>query len=89
MLAFLNNLWGMDSIVILLVALLIFGKRLPEVMRSLGSSVNEFKKGLADVPLAAPVAAAPVPVVASPAAPVAVAPVEVPAAPVAVVKQMP
>jgi TatA/E family protein of Tat protein translocase len=67
MLAFLNNLWGGDSIVILIVALLIFGKRLPEVMRSLGASVNEFKRGLNDPPIVqAPVAApAAVPVVAS------------------------
>ncbi len=38
-----------EMIVILIVALLIFGSRLPAVMRSLGSSVNEFKKGVRDV----------------------------------------
>ncbi len=31
------------------VALLLFGKRLPEVARSLGKGISEFKKGLHDV----------------------------------------
>ena len=34
---------------ILVIALLIFGSRLPSVMRSLGRSVNEFKKGVNEV----------------------------------------
>jgi TatA/E family protein of Tat protein translocase len=38
-----------ELLVILVIALLIFGKRLPEVMRSLGKSVNEFKRGMNDV----------------------------------------
>jgi len=38
-----------EWIVILIIALLIFGSRLPSVMRSLGRSVNEFKKGVKDV----------------------------------------
>ena len=29
-----------------LIALLLFGKRLPEVMRSLGKGIQEFKKGM-------------------------------------------
>ena len=29
-----------------LVVLLLFGSRLPQTMRSLGKSVNEFKKGI-------------------------------------------
>ncbi|MBX3444051.1 MAG: twin-arginine translocase TatA/TatE family subunit [Planctomyces sp.] len=33
-------------LVILIVVLLLFGRRLPDLMRSLGSSVNEFKKGI-------------------------------------------
>ncbi len=37
---------GTDWIWIALVALLLFGRRLPEVMRGLGGSVREFKKGM-------------------------------------------
>jgi len=36
-------------LVILIVALVLFGNRLPSVMRSLGRSVVEFKKGVAGV----------------------------------------
>ncbi|HEX4147504.1 MAG TPA: twin-arginine translocase TatA/TatE family subunit [Pirellulales bacterium] len=35
-------------VVILLVVLLLFGSRLPSVMRSLGRSVNEFKRGIGE-----------------------------------------
>ncbi len=38
-----------ELLVILIIALLVFGKRLPEVMRGLGRSVNEFKRGMQDV----------------------------------------
>lgn len=43
---FLTIPGGMEWLVVLVVALLLFGKRLPEVMRSLGASVTEFKKGM-------------------------------------------
>ena len=35
-----------ELIIILVIALLLFGKRLPDIMRSLGGSVREFKKGM-------------------------------------------
>lgn len=35
-----------ELVVVLLVALLLFGRRLPEVMRGLGRSVNAFKQGV-------------------------------------------
>ncbi len=34
---------------ILIVALLLFGRRLPDVARSVGKSIVEFKKGIKDV----------------------------------------
>ena len=41
---------GMQELVIVgVVAVLLFGKRLPEVARSLGHSYREFKRGLVDL----------------------------------------
>jgi sec-independent protein translocase protein TatA len=47
-LAFLQSLGWPEMLVIGVIALLIFGKRLPEVGRSLGKGIVEFKKGLRD-----------------------------------------
>jgi sec-independent protein translocase protein TatA len=41
------NIGPAELIVVALLALLIFGKRLPEVGRNLGKGIVEFKKGLA------------------------------------------
>ena len=38
-----------EWILILVVALLIFGRRLPDVARSVGKSIVEFKRGIKDV----------------------------------------
>ncbi len=39
----------MEMLVIGMIALLLFGKRLPEVARSMGSSIKEFQHGLKSV----------------------------------------
>lgn len=42
-----------ELIVLLIVALLIWGRRLPEIARSMGKSVSEFKKGIREAENAA------------------------------------
>ncbi len=47
--AFLPNLGTTELVIVAFVSLLMFGNRLPSVMRSLGKSVTEFKKGVAGI----------------------------------------
>jgi sec-independent protein translocase protein TatA len=45
-LAFLPSMGPMEMLIVGVIAVLLFGKRLPEVGRSLGKGIVEFKKGL-------------------------------------------
>jgi sec-independent protein translocase protein TatA len=47
--AFIPNLGTTELLIVAFVALLMFGNRLPSVMRSLGKSVTEFKKGVSGI----------------------------------------
>jgi sec-independent protein translocase protein TatA len=47
--AFFQNLGTTELLIVAFVSLLMFGNRLPSVMRSLGKSVTEFKKGIAGI----------------------------------------
>jgi sec-independent protein translocase protein TatA len=47
--AFLPSVGMPEMLILALVCLLIFGNRLPSVMRSLGKSVTEFKKGISGI----------------------------------------
>ncbi len=60
-LAFASFPGGIEWVVIGLVALLLFGKRLPVIARSLGQSLTEFKAGLSGTMEAVEKPAAPAP----------------------------
>lgn len=45
-LGFLQNLGWMEMVIIMALLLLLFGRRLPEVGKSLGKGIVEFKKGI-------------------------------------------
>lgn len=45
-LAFIQQIGIPGMIAILVIALIVFGKRLPDVARSLGKGIVEFKKGV-------------------------------------------
>lgn len=42
----LGGIGPMEMLIVGVIALLLFGKRLPEVARSLGKGITEFKKGI-------------------------------------------
>ena len=44
-----TTLGGPELMIIAFVSLLIFGNRLPSVMRNLGKGVTEFKKGVSGI----------------------------------------
>ncbi len=48
-LAFLGPIGWQELLILAVIGVLIFGKRLPEVGRSIGKGIVEFKKGLAGV----------------------------------------
>ena len=45
---FLGGIGYTEIVIIVVVMLLVFGNRIPEVMRSLGRGVTQFKKGIRD-----------------------------------------
>ena len=84
MLTLLGMFNGVEIVVIVLIIVVLFGSsKIPQLMRGLGSGINEFKKGLKDGETAPAEAGKPAP---PPAAPPAAAP---PAAPPAAAESKP
>jgi TatA/E family protein of Tat protein translocase len=48
-LALIGTIGTTEAIVILIIGLLLFGRRLPEVGRSLGKGIVEFRRGLSGI----------------------------------------
>ncbi|HVW02890.1 MAG TPA: twin-arginine translocase TatA/TatE family subunit [Planctomycetaceae bacterium] len=48
-LGFIGGIGPTEMLIVGIIALLLFGKRLPAMANSLGQSVNAFKRGLNDV----------------------------------------
>ncbi len=46
---FTGGIGWQEILLIMVVLLIFFGRRIPEVMRSLGKGVSQFKKGLSEV----------------------------------------
>ena len=49
MIALLGMIGPTTAIIVGAIALLLFGNRIPSVMRSLGQGVTEFKKGMKEI----------------------------------------
>jgi sec-independent protein translocase protein TatA len=61
-LAFLGNLGPGELVIIAVIVILLFGsQKIPQLMRSMGSGLKEFKKGLAEGEKEPPVEKAPDP----------------------------
>jgi sec-independent protein translocase protein TatA len=70
---FFQNIGGMELVVLLVIGVLLFGRKLPEVGRYLGKGIVEFKKGIKgiedDVEGSHPAASSPVSAPAEPPRP--------------------